>query len=100
MSFLQEVEPMIDVVKCFSFTETKLQRFDCGIFTWCCLHLPHNQFSQESTTQWPTAKKPLLWLGFNTSNNSVQLKFLERVGASTYQWLRRDDVDTVHLSNM
>ena len=30
----------------------------------------------------------------------VQFKFLHRVGATTYHWPRRDDMDRVHLSNI
>ena len=30
----------------------------------------------------------------------VQLTFLYKVGATTFRWPRRDDVDQVHISNV
>ena len=34
------------------------------------------------------------------NDSFVQFKFLHRVGATTYHWPRRDDMDRVHLSNI
>jgi hypothetical protein len=34
------------------------------------------------------------------SGSFVEFKFLHRNSASTFHWPRRDDVDTVHFSNI
>ena len=34
------------------------------------------------------------------NDSFVQFKFLHRVGATTYHWPRREDMDRVHLSNI
>ncbi|KAK3703344.1 hypothetical protein QZH41_001507 [Actinostola sp. cb2023] len=36
----------------------------------------------------------------NTTTDVVELKFLHSIGASTFHWPRRDDIDQVHVSNI